>query len=101
LEIGKIHGTVVSEKLAVTLSPNYPPQLTEPEYPSPHLRPFTGSYPEPSAYSPHHNNGFFVCKGKAIPLEAWTGPESSRRLRLPEFKIIGTYIFLVLVSVRG
>jgi hypothetical protein len=29
-------------------------------------------------------------KGKAIPLEAWTGPECSRRLRLPDFKIIGT-----------
>jgi hypothetical protein len=24
-------------------------------------------------------------KGKAIPLEAWTGPEGSRRLRLPDF----------------
>jgi hypothetical protein len=23
-------------------------------------------------------------KGKAIPLQAWTGPEGSRRLRLPE-----------------
>jgi hypothetical protein len=29
-------------------------------------------------------------KGKAIPLQAWTGPEGSRRLRLPEFKTIGT-----------
>jgi hypothetical protein len=29
-------------------------------------------------------------KGKAIPLQASTGPESSRRLRLPDFKIIGT-----------
>jgi hypothetical protein len=29
-------------------------------------------------------------KSKAIPLQAWTGPESSRRLRLPNFKIIGT-----------
>jgi len=29
-------------------------------------------------------------KGKAIPLQAWTGPESSRRLRLPYFKTIGT-----------
>ena len=29
-------------------------------------------------------------KGKAIPLQAWTGPEGSRRLRLPDFKIIGT-----------
>jgi len=25
-------------------------------------------------------------KGKAIPLQAWTGPEGSRRLRLPDFK---------------
>jgi hypothetical protein len=29
-------------------------------------------------------------KGKAIPLQAWTGPEDSRRLRLPDFKKIGT-----------
>jgi hypothetical protein len=28
--------------------------------------------------------------GKAIPLQAWTGPEVSRRLRLPDFKTIGT-----------
>ena len=33
-----------------------------------------------------------VCKGKgkAAPLQAWTDPEVTRRLRLPEFKIIGT-----------
>ena len=29
-------------------------------------------------------------KGKAIPLQAWTGPEGFRRLRLPDFKTIGT-----------
>ena len=29
-------------------------------------------------------------KGKAIPLQAWTGPEGSRRLRLPDFKTTGT-----------
>jgi hypothetical protein len=29
-------------------------------------------------------------KGKAIPLQAWTGPEGSRKLRLPNFKIVGT-----------
>jgi len=29
-------------------------------------------------------------KGKAIPLQAWTGPEGSRRLRLPDFKTVGT-----------
>ena len=29
-------------------------------------------------------------KGKEISLQAWTGPEGSRRLRLPDFKTIGT-----------
>jgi hypothetical protein len=29
-------------------------------------------------------------KGKAIPLQALSGPEASRRLRLPDFKTIGT-----------
>jgi hypothetical protein len=29
-------------------------------------------------------------KGKAIPLQALTGPEVSRRLRLLDFKTIGT-----------
>jgi hypothetical protein len=31
-----------------------------------------------------------ILKGKAIPLQAWTGPEGSRRLRLPDFKKIST-----------
>jgi len=31
------------------------------------------------------------CKDKPIPLQAWTGPEGSRRLRLPDFKTIGTW----------
>jgi len=26
----------------------------------------------------------------AIPLQAWAGPEGSKRLRLPDFKTIGT-----------
>jgi hypothetical protein len=30
----------------------------------------------------------FESKGKAIPLQALTGPEGSRRLRLPDFKTI-------------
>jgi len=30
-------------------------------------------------------------KGKAIPLQAWTCPEESRKLRLPDFKTIGTW----------
>jgi hypothetical protein len=29
-------------------------------------------------------------KDKAIPLQVWTGPEGSRKLRLPYFKTIGT-----------
>jgi hypothetical protein len=48
-------------------------------------------------------------KGKAIPLQAWTGPEDSRRLRLKvvRFSSLGTghlypqEIFLILISVRG
>jgi len=31
-----------------------------------------------------------VDEGKAIPLQARKGPEDSRRLRLPDFKTIGT-----------
>jgi hypothetical protein len=29
-------------------------------------------------------------KGKANPLQTWIGPKDSRRLRLPDFKTIGT-----------
>jgi hypothetical protein len=32
----------------------------------------------------------FFMKGKPIPLQALTGPGGSRRLRLPDFKTIGT-----------
>jgi len=30
-------------------------------------------------------------KGRAIPLQAWAGPEGSRRLRLPDSKTISTW----------
>jgi hypothetical protein len=33
-----------------------------------------------------------IKNGKAIPLQAWTGPEGSKRLRLPDFKTIGTVV---------
>jgi hypothetical protein len=36
-------------------------------------------------------------KGKAIPLQAWTGSEGSRRLRLPDFKTVG-HMEVVVVS---
>jgi hypothetical protein len=29
-------------------------------------------------------------KGKAIPVQAWTGPDGSRRVRIPDLKTIGT-----------
>jgi len=29
-------------------------------------------------------------KAKSIPLQAWTVPEGYRRMRLPDFKILGT-----------
>jgi hypothetical protein len=52
----------------------------------------------------------FVAQGKAIPLKAWTVPEGSRRLRLPEYEGCQPYApaafipqetFLVIISVRG
>jgi hypothetical protein len=27
----------------------------------------------------------YMCKGKAVPLQAWSGPEGSRKLRFPDF----------------
>jgi len=40
-----------------------------------------------------HNMNLFTRpynKGKGIPVQTWTGPEGSRRLRLPGFKRVGT-----------
>ena len=58
-----------------------------------------------------------VTKGKAVPLQAWSEPEGSRKLRFPDFmttaqdddKVVSlTYrpplpqeILLLLISVRG
>ena len=56
-------------------------------------------------------------KGKAVPLQAWTGPEGSRKLRFPDFVTMAQYggrlsalltgrlypqeVLVVLISVRG
>jgi hypothetical protein len=31
---------------------------------------------------------FPISKGKAVPVQAYSGPKGSRRLKLPDFKII-------------
>jgi len=52
------------------------------------------SYPETLMQSKSFSLNIISIKGKgkgqAIPLQAWTGPECFRRLRLPDFKTIGT-----------
>ena len=49
-----------------------------------------GFNPSPLAQSENSHIKYSKGKGKAIPLQAWTGPDGSRRLRFPDFKTIGT-----------
>ena len=64
-----------------------------------------------------NSRDFHRCKGKGVSLQAWTGPEGSRKLRLPDFvttaqdggrlsalrtgRLYPQEILLVLISVRG
>jgi len=32
-----------------------------------------------------HSKFSLLCKGKAVPLQAWSGPEGSRKSRFPDF----------------
>jgi hypothetical protein len=55
----------------------------------------SSSFKEPNFDSHHYTvylqyQQYIKGKGKAIPLQAWTGPEGSRRLRLSDFKTVGT-----------
>ena len=34
---------------------------------------------------PSNMLGEILCKGKAVPLQAWSDPEGSRKLRFPDF----------------
>ena len=47
------------------------------------------SSPTPLTFVRSHSS-LYKGKVKAIPLQAWNGPEGSRRLKLPDFKTIGT-----------
>ena len=63
-------------------------------------------------YTEWTKSRYAVGKGKAVPLQAWTGPEGSRKLRIPDFmttaqdggkvgRLYPQEIVLVLISVRG
>jgi len=34
-----------------------------------------------------HGEFYSLLKGKAVPLQAWSGPEDSKKLRFPDFMI--------------
>ena len=50
----------------------------------------TKSMFELHGYSLRNNRSMYVpvAESKAVPVQSWTGPEGSRRLRLPDFKTI-------------
>jgi hypothetical protein len=82
-----------------------------PNYTASHLiRPYT-------LFTVVTSTNLLKCKGKAVPLQAWSGPEGSRKLRFPDYtttaqvggKVVSLThrppspheMLLVLISVRG
>jgi hypothetical protein len=49
----------------------------------------TNRYPQEGVSTFVTGSNLYV-EGKEIPVQFWIGPDGSRRLRLPDFKIIGT-----------
>jgi hypothetical protein len=41
--------------------------------------------PHMSDYQPLYSYERLIGKGKAVPLQAWSGPEGSSKLRFPDF----------------
>jgi hypothetical protein len=63
--------------------------LTEGSETSVKLNQTPGKYPKENIQVSEHGEKSEI-KSKATPLQALTSPEGSRRLRLPDFKTIGT-----------
>ena len=52
---------------------------------------YINDFPQESGWLPKHVGDVKKhVKGKTVPLQAWTGPDGSRSLRLPDFETIGT-----------
>jgi hypothetical protein len=58
---------------------------------SPYLRELYTIISNLLKYNTLQSSSYNTRKGKAIALQALTGPEGSRRLRLPDFMTIGTW----------
>ena len=88
LNVRRLFNDVFTDKWIARVGPIAWPAL------SPNLTPLDYQYTillltKMSTYQLLHHK----CKGKAIPLQAWTGTEGSKRFRLPDFLTIGTWMW--------